>query len=230
MCVCKWDLKGFLANPGDSIRFELVEGKSRAKLLISPVDNTSRCLSSCQSESVSLSVSVAANVCRCSPPCSRLRKSLAVGGLSLSAACLPVTLGANCADLRHQLASPFRAAPLIPSSSARCRAPDAQRHSGSLFVRQALKLSVFMHTAGGCRLDAKDNSLQKHWTWNVCVAELAMVPARTGCSLPGDSPPSTKAARRSAAVTGSLVPYCIYWPMHVSALSCCTYASIRERA
>lgn len=97
-CVCKWDLERFLANPGDSIRFELVEGKSRAKLLISPVDNTSLCFSSCQSESVNLSVarsvSVTANVFHCSPRFSRLQKSLTVGGLSSSAACLPVTFNA----------------------------------------------------------------------------------------------------------------------------------------
>lgn len=70
---CKWDLrKRFSANPGDGIRFELEEGKSRAKLLISTVDNTSLCFSSCQSESVNLSraqsVSVTtANVFHCSP-------------------------------------------------------------------------------------------------------------------------------------------------------------------
>lgn len=75
-CVCKWDLKRFLANPRDGIRFELVEGKSRAKLLISPVDNTSLCFSPCQSESVNLSssqsVSVTANVFHCGPRFSRL--------------------------------------------------------------------------------------------------------------------------------------------------------------
>lgn len=69
-CVCKWDLKRFLTNPRDCIRFELVQGMSRAKLLISTVDNTSLCFPSCQSESVNLcssqSVSVTANVC-CRP-------------------------------------------------------------------------------------------------------------------------------------------------------------------
>lgn len=71
VCVCKQDLKRFLANPGDSIRLESVEGKSRAKLLISTVDNTSLCLSSCQSESVNpstaQSVSVIANIFHCRP-------------------------------------------------------------------------------------------------------------------------------------------------------------------
>lgn len=54
--VCKWDLNVFLADPGDSNRFELEEGELRAKLLISTVDNTSVCSSPCQSESVNLPV------------------------------------------------------------------------------------------------------------------------------------------------------------------------------
>lgn len=87
-----------MANPGDGIRFELVEGKSRAKLLISPVDNTSLCFSSCQSESVNLSssqsVSVTANVFHRGARFSRLQGSLTVGEMSLSAACLPVTVNA----------------------------------------------------------------------------------------------------------------------------------------
>lgn len=53
-CVCVGDLKGFLTNPGDGIRFKLVEGKSGAKLLISPLDNASPRSSSCHSESVNL--------------------------------------------------------------------------------------------------------------------------------------------------------------------------------
>lgn len=39
VCARAWDLKGFFANPGSRIRCELVEGKSRAKLLICTVDN-----------------------------------------------------------------------------------------------------------------------------------------------------------------------------------------------
>lgn len=49
----KQDLKRFLANPGNRIRSELVEGKWRAKLLISAMDNTS-VFPSCQDEPVSL--------------------------------------------------------------------------------------------------------------------------------------------------------------------------------
>lgn len=73
VCVCKWDLKRFLANPGNGIRLELVEGKSRAKLLISTVDNSSLCFSSCQSFHSAHSASVAANVCHSRPQLSRLR-------------------------------------------------------------------------------------------------------------------------------------------------------------
>lgn len=60
--MCKWDLKRFLTNPKDYIRFELVQGKSRAKLLISTVDNSSLCFSSCLSESVNLCSSQAVSV------------------------------------------------------------------------------------------------------------------------------------------------------------------------
>lgn len=96
VCVCKWDLKRFLGNPWDGIRFELVEGKSRPKLLISPVDNTSRRFSSCQSDSVNLSptrcVSVTANVFQRSPLLQGYQEVSLWEVLSSSAACLPATL------------------------------------------------------------------------------------------------------------------------------------------
>lgn len=95
--MCERDLKRFFANPGDGIRFELVEGKSRAKLLISPLDNTSPLFSSCHSESVNLpGVGPRLSLLMYSTAVlfSRLPKSLTVGGLSSSAACLPVTFPA----------------------------------------------------------------------------------------------------------------------------------------
>lgn len=100
MCVGEIS-KRFLANPGDGIRINLVEGKSRAKLLISPPDNASPRSSSCHSQSVNLP---SALVCL-----SLLMYSTAVlffkvtKKVSLWAGCLPVRL--VCLPLSVQLNS-----------------------------------------------------------------------------------------------------------------------------
>lgn len=71
VCVCERArererfIKRFLANPGNRIRSELEESKSRAKLLICAVDNTSLCSLSCQSSQPSLSVTT--SIFHCCP-------------------------------------------------------------------------------------------------------------------------------------------------------------------
>lgn len=96
LCACNWDLKRLLANPGGVVRFELVESKSGAKLLISTTGQYF-CVFLMLSEYVNLSraqsVSVTANVFHCSPRFFKVTGgSLTEGELSLSAACFPVTV------------------------------------------------------------------------------------------------------------------------------------------